>query len=152
MVYCKDGNRRGFHEHTAFTFLGFTFRQRGARTKDGGLFSSFQPAISKEALKRISAEVRAWKLHTRIGYGLTDLARKINPIVRGWMQYYGAFYRSALRPLLARINAYLVRWIRKKYRRLRGKKKALRCWRGSPNGTRSCLRTGNGLATVPRVW
>ena len=57
-----------------------------------------------------------------------DLARKINPIVRGWMQYYGAFYRSALYPLLERINAYLMRWIRKKHERLRGKKKARTAW------------------------
>jgi group II intron reverse transcriptase/maturase len=152
IVYCKDGNRRGFHEHTAFTFLGFTFRQRGARTKDGGLFSSFQPAISKEALKRISAEVRSWKLHTRTGHGLTDLARKINPIVRGWMQYYGAFYRTALRPLLARINAYLVRWIRQKYRRLRGKKKALQCWRGIAERYPFMFAHWKWVATVPRVW
>ena len=54
----------------------------------------------------------------------------INPIIRGWLQYYGAFYRSALHRLLRRINAYLVRWIRKKYRRLRGFKKAKACWDG----------------------
>ena len=59
-----------------------------------------------------------------------DLAREINPIVRGWMQYYGAFYRSALYPLLRRINAYLVRWIRKKYKRLQAKKKAMRVLAG----------------------
>jgi RNA-directed DNA polymerase len=152
VVYCKDGNRRGFHEHTAFTFLGFTFRQRGARTKDGGLFSSFQPAISKEALKRISAEVRSWRLHTRTGHDLADLARKINPIVRGWMQYYGAFYRSALCPLLARINAYLVRWIRQKYRRLRGKKKAFRCWSGITERYPLMFAHWKWVATVPRVW
>ena len=52
----------------------------------------------------------------------------INPVVRGWMQYYGAFYRSALYPLLARINAYLMRWIRKKYKRLRARKKARGAW------------------------
>ena len=63
VVYCKDGNRRGSHEHTSFTFLGFTFRQRWARNKRGRSFSAFLPAISKEALKRISAEVRSWRLH-----------------------------------------------------------------------------------------
>jgi RNA-directed DNA polymerase len=54
----------------------------------------------------------------------------MNPIMRGWMQYYGKFYRSALYPLLSCINAYLVRWIRNKYKRLRGVKKAIQCWRG----------------------
>ena len=130
IVYCQDGTRRSSYEHTAFTFLGFTFRQRRARNKHGRNFNNFLPAISKEALKRISAEVRSWRLHRRTGYTLNDLARRINPIVAGWMHYYGAFYRSALYPLLSRINAYLMGWIRKKYTRLRNTKKARVCWRG----------------------
>ncbi len=129
IVYCQDERRRAAYEHTEFTFLGFTFRQRTARAKNGRMFRSFLPAISKDALKKISAEVRSWRLHHRTGVDLVDVAKEINPIVRGWMKYYGAFYRSALYPLLARINAYLMRWIRKKYKRLRAKKKALRCWR-----------------------
>ncbi len=100
------------------------------RAKNGRQFSSFLPAISKDALKKISAEVRSWRLHHRTGQDLVDVARDINPIVRGWMQYYGAFYRSAMYPLLSRINAYLVRWIRKKYKRLRAKEKAIQCWWG----------------------
>ena len=74
--------------------------------------------------------MRSWRLHLRTGHTFADLARRINPIVRGWMQYYGAFYRSALSPLLQRINAYLMRWIRKKYKRLRAKKKATRVLAG----------------------
>ena len=130
IVYCKDGNRPSSYEHTAFTFLGFTFRQRRARNRHGKSFSNFLPAISKDALNKISAAVRSWRLHLRTGHTFKDLARRINPIVAGWMQYYGAFYRSALSPLLQRINAYLMRWIRKKYKRLRGKKKAHECWQG----------------------
>jgi RNA-directed DNA polymerase len=107
IVYCKDGQRRGSHEHTSFTFLGFTFRARAARSRAGKKFTSFLPAISKDALKKVSGEVRRWRLHRRTRHSFAELARKINPIVRGWIQYYGAFYRSALCPLLARINAYL---------------------------------------------
>jgi RNA-directed DNA polymerase len=59
-------------------------------------------------------QIRRRRLHRRIGQTLADLARQINPVVRGWMQYYGAFYRSALKPLLSRINAYVMRWIRNK--------------------------------------
>jgi RNA-directed DNA polymerase len=128
IVYCKDGRRRLDYEHTAFTFLGFTFRARGARGKNGRNFTGFLPAVSKDALTKMSREVRRWRLHLRTGHTLADLARKINPIVRGWMQYYGAFYRTALDPLLRRINAYLMRWLRRKYQRLRLFKKALACW------------------------
>jgi RNA-directed DNA polymerase len=128
LVYCKDGIRRGSHEHTSFDFLGFTFRARGMRTRHGRVFTGFGPAISKAALNKISAEVRSWRLHRHSDYTIGQLARWINPIVRGWMQYYGAFYRSALYPLLKRINGYLVRWLRKKYKRLRTFKKAHEAW------------------------
>jgi hypothetical protein len=124
IVYCKDAVRRGEHEHTSFTFLGYTFRPRGARRKDGSMVLRFLPAISKDALKKISGEVRGWRLHRKVNYTFAELAKMINPIVAGWMRYYGQFYRSALNLLLARINAYLVRWIRRKYKRLQGAKTA----------------------------
>ncbi|MFI7708756.1 group II intron maturase-specific domain-containing protein [Nonomuraea sp. NPDC049480] len=87
--------------------------------------------ISKDALKKISGQVRTWRLDHRIGSTFAQLAKAINPIVGGWMQYYGAFYQTALYSLLARINSYLVRWIRHKYRRLKTVKKALRAYYGA---------------------
>jgi RNA-directed DNA polymerase len=117
IVYCKDANRQHRFERTAFTFLGYTFRPRPARDRHGATFLAFLPAISSQALKKISTQVRRWRLHRWIYHTFGDIARTINPIVAGWMQYYGRFYPSALYRLLARINAYLVRWIRNKYRR-----------------------------------
>ena len=130
VVYCKDEQRCRKHDSTEFTFLGFTFRPRGARSKNGTLFVRFLPAISKNALIKISRQVRSWRLHRRTGSTFAQLARAINPIVTGWMRYYGAFHRSALYPLLGRINAYLVRWIQNKYRRLKTVKKARRAFKG----------------------
>jgi len=152
IVYCQDGKRRGSYEHTAFTFLGFTFRQRKARNKQGKRFNAFLPAISKDALKKINSVVRSWRLHTRTGHAFADLARRINPIVRGWMQYYGAFYRSALYQLLSRINAYLVRWIRKKYKRLRAEKKAIECWRGIVDRYPRMFVHWKWVSSVLQVW
>jgi RNA-directed DNA polymerase len=117
IVYCKDANRPQTHERTAFTFLGYTFRPRPARDRHGATFLAFLPAISTQALKKISTQVRRWRLHRWIYHTFGEVARTINPVVAGWMQYYGHFYPSTLYPLLARINAYLVRWIRNKYRR-----------------------------------
>ncbi|MBS2964561.1 hypothetical protein KGA66_16010 [Actinocrinis puniceicyclus] len=116
IVYCKDSNRRGGFPHIEFTFLGFTFRPRSAKNKYGVVFTAFLPAVSKAALKRMSATVRAWNLQRRSGSETADLARMINPVVRGWLAHYGRFYRSALYPLLGRINFKLTRWIGKKYR------------------------------------
>ncbi|MFI7360511.1 group II intron reverse transcriptase/maturase [Streptomyces avidinii] len=130
IVYCKDEDRPGSYEHTSFTFLGYTFRPRGARTRTGRMFLSFSPAVSKDALKKMSGEVRRWRLHRRTSLTFTALAKVINPIVAGWMNYYGRFYRSELYPVLGSINSYLLRWIRKKYRRLARLMKALDCMRG----------------------
>jgi RNA-directed DNA polymerase len=152
IVYCRDGRRRASYEHTEFTFLGFTFRQRKSRNKDGEQFSSFNPAISKPALKRISAEVRSWRLHNHTGLDFAELARRINPIVRGWMNYYGAFYRSALDPLLQRINAYLIRWIRSKYKRLRAKRKAFRCLQGIIQRFPLMFAHWEWIRSAPSVW
>jgi RNA-directed DNA polymerase len=127
IVYCRDGRRRGAHPHVSFTFLGYEFRARTACAR-GRIFTSFLPAVSKDALKKMGRELRSWRLHLRTGSTFAALAREINPIVRGWMQYYGAFHRSALYPLLKRINYYLVRWIRRKYRRFRPWKKLAACW------------------------
>jgi RNA-directed DNA polymerase len=125
IVYCKDGKRRGSYEHTSFTFLGHTFRARRNRNRHGDLFLAFDPAVSKEALKKMSREVRSWHLHTRSNLSFTELARRINPVVAGWINYYGRFRPWELNPFLMRINAYLVRWIRWKHKRLAAERKAI---------------------------
>ena len=125
IVYCQDGKRRRSYEHTAFTFLGYTFRARRSRNRHGRQFLSFDPAVSKDALTRMSREVRSWHLHTRSDLSFNELARRINPVVAGWLNYYSRFRPWELRTFAMRINAYLVRWIRQKYKRLAGRRKAL---------------------------
>ena len=119
IVYCKDANRRGSYEHESFDFLGYTFRPRLSKSRHGKHFVNFSPAVSGEAGKRIGREIRRWRLHRWSDKTLTDLARSINVIVRGWINYYGRFYRSELVRLLRRINEYLIRWAMRKYKRLR---------------------------------
>jgi RNA-directed DNA polymerase len=119
IVYCKSSVRRGSHEHVSFDFLGYTFRPRLSRNKAGDEFVGFLPAVSDDARKRLGREIRRWRLHRWSGKTLTALARSINVIVQGWINYYGRFYRSELIRLLRRLNQYLVRWARWKYKRLR---------------------------------
>jgi RNA-directed DNA polymerase len=152
IVYCRDGKRCGLYEHTSFTFLGFTFRARGARSRNGEMFTSFLPAISKDALKKVNAVVRSWRLHRRTNLSEADLARVINPVVRGWMNYYGAFYRSALYPLLARINAYLVRWLREKFKRFQGRKAARAAWERAVANRPRFFAHWAWVNWVPEVW
>lgn len=82
IVYCRDDNRPGSYEHTSFTFLGYTFCPRSVKSRHGVMFTAFVPAISKDALQRISREVRGWRLHRRTGHDLNGLAEWIGPIVR----------------------------------------------------------------------
>ena len=88
----------GAAEHTSFTFLGYAFQARGAR-KHGRNFTGFLPAISPEALKAKGVELRRMRIHRRTDLSLNDLARWLNPIIAGWINYYGRFYRTALDPL-----------------------------------------------------
>ena len=126
IVYCKDSNRKGSHEHERFDFLGYTFRPRRARNRQGELFTSFIPAISDEAAKAIRRTIRRWRLHLWNSTPLTEIAREINLIVRGWVNYYGRFYPAWLAGSLRRIDEFLVRWAMRKYKRLRGRRK--RAW------------------------
>jgi RNA-directed DNA polymerase len=129
IVYCKDSNRTGSYEHERFSFLGFTFAGRTARNKlDGSTFVSFSPAASNEALKAFRHKIRRWRLHRWTSADLRDLAELINPVVRGWVNYYGRFYPTRLIPTLAHINGYLIRWAMGKYKRLRRRHARTRAW------------------------
>ena len=131
IVYCKDSNRQGEHEHISFTFLGFAFRAREAiNSKNGRHFSSFTPAISPGALKAKGDRLRELRIHRHTDLTLDDLARWLNPIVAGWMNYYGRYYRTRLHPLLQRVSRYLRRWAGKKYKRLRTNKRCRQWWIG----------------------
>ena len=130
VVYCKDSLRRGEHETVAFTFLGYAFRPRQVMGKNGKIFTSFTPAMSPEALTAKSQVVRGWRMHMRTGASLGELAGAINPIVAGWINYYGLFGRGVLNQLLRRVNTYLTRWARRKYKRLRGYKRFRKWWTG----------------------
>jgi RNA-directed DNA polymerase len=119
VVYCKDADRPGSHEHERFDFLGYTFRPRLSRSRFGKHFLNFSPAVSGEAAKRMRREIRRWRLHLRADKTLTDLARMFNAVLRGWINYYGRFYKSMLYPTFRHLNEILVRWAAGKYKRLR---------------------------------
>ncbi len=93
IVYCKDDDRRGTYPHEQFDFLGYTFRPRRSKNWKGKFFINFSPAIADKAGKEIRAEMRSWQLHLRSDKSLEDLSRMFNPKVRGWLQYYGRYYR-----------------------------------------------------------
>lgn len=128
VVYCKDTNRIGGYPNCRFDFLGYTFRPRRAKWQGGKYGLSFLPAASPKALKAIRQAVRGWSFQTRSDKELDDLARMFNPFIRGWINYYGHFYKSELYPTLRRIDVHLIWWVRRKFKRLRQQPKGARLW------------------------
>jgi len=124
IIYCKDGNRKDKHEKTSFDFLGYTFRCRRAKRKDGVVFSNFSPAVSRAALKAMRMKTRKLNWRNQTNLSLEEIAQKYNPVLRGWANYYGAYYRSAMFPVWQHFNMTLVAWAMKKYKKLRGHKTA----------------------------
>jgi RNA-directed DNA polymerase len=123
IVYCKDGSRKGHYPQTEFTFLGYTFRRRVVRnSKRNSKFVSFTPAVSKEALKSMRAETRKGGIRNRPDLGLNEIATMYNPILRGWINYYGRYCPSALDSALGHFNDTLVAWAMHKYKKLKGHK------------------------------
>ncbi len=128
IVYCKQADRPGTYPNMAFDFLGYTFRPRGVKNKQGQIFCGFAPAISDKAAKEIRKTISDWNLHRRTFTSLPELARTINGTVRGWCNYYGRHYKSALYPSLAKINFYLIKWAMRKYKRKRHQPWQTRNW------------------------
>lgn len=122
IVYCKDINRRESYRVIKFTFLGYTFRPRRAVDKYGRLYENFAPAVSPDALRMMKQTIRSWHIQLKCDKELGDLSNMFNPVIRGWMNYYCRFHGSAMAPVWRHMNAYLTRWLMRKYKHLAGHK------------------------------
>ena len=129
VAYCKDDNRQGEYEITRFDFLGYSFRSRLVRARNGKMFVGFTPAMSAAAANSIKESIRSWRLPAAwVGKPLDDLARHIDPFVRGWINYYGRFSLSECKRVLAYLNRVLVQWAAKKYKRFKRRKRRAARW------------------------
>ncbi len=128
IVYCKDERRQGSYPKEKFDFLGYTFRPRLSMNKWGKRFVGFNPAVSNKALKAIRQTIRSWNLTRRTRETLEDFARMYNPIIRGWINYYGSYHKSALYRTLWHLDRVLSRWARRKYKRLGGGQRRAQHW------------------------
>jgi group II intron reverse transcriptase/maturase len=120
VVYCKDSNRRGSYPLIQFTFLGFAFRPRMAKNRWGRLFTCFLPAVSPQALKRMRERIRSWHLPKHAPLSLVDIARTLNPVLKGWWQYYGRFYPTEMWKLFVYFDERLGAWLRQKHKQYKG--------------------------------
>lgn len=118
IVYCKDDDRWGDHPETKFDFLGYTFRPRRSKNKYGKHFVNFTPAVSNKAKKAMRQTIHDWRIHLKPDKTLEDLSHMFNPVIRGWVNYYGRFYKSELYSVLRHMDRALVRWAQRKFKKL----------------------------------
>jgi RNA-directed DNA polymerase len=130
IVYCKDDDRRGDYPEIKFDFLGYTFRPRRSKNRYGKFFINFTPGVSNKAGKAMRHRIRNWRIHLKPDKSIDDISRMFNPVIRGWINYYGRFYKSALYPVLRHMNRVLIHWARRKYKRLSCHRRRAEHWLG----------------------
>jgi group II intron reverse transcriptase/maturase len=128
VIYCKDGNRKDTYSKIQFDFLGCTFRNRLAKSKEGKYFSSFSPAISNASAKRIRQSMRSLGISRWTNAELEDIGTLTDPKISGWWNYYGKFNPGIMKEILSHLNFILVKWVMRKHKRFRGRKRQARQW------------------------
>ena len=128
IVYCADKDRKADYPHTSFDFLGYTFQAIFIKDRTGRTQMNFLPKVSKKAAKDFRARIKRYNLHKRSGSKLAMLAEDINPIVKGWLNYYSRYCPSAVKLTMDCLNARLVRWAMFKYKRFRGRHRRAALW------------------------
>jgi len=124
IVYCQDDDRREQYHQTKFDFLGYTFRARRSKNRRGKLFINFTPGVSRKASKAMRQTIRGWRLQLKPDKSIEDISHMFNPVIRGWINYYGRFYKSELYSVLRHLNRALVQWVRREYKRLNHRRRA----------------------------
>ena len=130
IVYCKDGDRHMDYPVTKFDFLGYTFRCRRSKNRWGKFFVNFCPAVSDSAKKAMRQKMRSWNVQLRSDKTLEDISHMFNPILRGWLNYYGKYYKSEVYCIYRHFNSILTRWATRKYKRLRRHTRRAKYWLG----------------------
>ena len=127
IIYCRDSKRQARYPNTQFNFLGYTFRCRRVMNKNSQkFFLGFTPAVSTNAQKSMRAKTKAMRFYKRTELSLNDIAKEFNPVIRGWINYYGKFCRSELKSVLWHFNKTLVSWAKRKYNKISNRGAAIR--------------------------
>ena len=130
IVYCQDKDRRKEYQNTEFDFLGYTFRRIFIKDRLGRLQFNFLPLVSKKSAKAFRDKIKAIRVHSFTGSKIEMIAERINPIVRGWLNYFTKYNPSAVKYTIDCLNRQLVKWAMCKYKKLRGHRKRAEKWLG----------------------
>jgi len=118
LVYCRDHRRKENYPIVKFDFLGYSFQPRSTMSKQNGrLFLGYDCAISIKSKKRILAKMRELDIPNLSFKSIVGIAQYLEPYIRGWINYYGKFRVSELNPIFQNLRKWLVKWVRKRYKR-----------------------------------
>lgn len=128
IVYCKRSEREGDYCNVSFDFLGYTFKPRGTRGRDGRRFLGFNPGVSNKAVQRMNSEIKSMQGRLNCAKNIEVIAYLLNQKIRGWINYYGKFRKSDLQGLWELINNRLIQWVRKRYKSVKRRTKKAADW------------------------
>ena len=128
IVYCKDKDRTRDEDLTEFDFLGYTFKAVYIKCKDGKMRSNFIASVSKTSAKTFRDKIKSLEIHKKTGCKINMIAEILNPMLRGWMNYFGKFNSSAMKYTLQCIERRIVKWAMCKYKNLRGHRRRAEKW------------------------
>lgn len=128
IVYCKDEDRRQEYPLTEFDFLGYTYKAVYIKCRDGRMRNNFIASASVKACKSLRDKIKELNLHKMTGSNINIIAEIINPMVRGWINYFSKYNPSAIKYTIECIERRLIKWAMCKYKNLRGRRKLARKW------------------------
>lgn len=128
IVYCKDKDRQNIEELNEFDFLGYTFKAVYIKCRDGKIRYNFIASVSKASSKAFRTRIREMEVHKRTGCKIDIIAEMLNPMIRGWINYFGKYNPSAMRGTLQCIERRLVKWAMCKYKNFRGERRRAEEW------------------------
>ena len=131
IVYCKDKDRTRNEELTEFDFLGYTFKAVHVMCKDGEIRLNFIAPVSKVSAKAFRDKIKSLEIHKKTGCKIDIIAEILNPMLRGWINYFGKFNPSAMKYTLQCVERRLVKWAMCKYKRFRGHRRRAEKWLAS---------------------
>lgn len=111
----KIVNLRGYSSTKypkGFDFLGFTIRPRAYKTKGTGKVKSIPCiCVSQKSKTAILNKFKAMNLHKR-RKTIEEIAREINPVLRGIINYYHYFWKDDMRMVWNQLNTRLLKWVK----------------------------------------
>lgn len=128
IAYCKDEDRQRDYPITEFDFLGYTFKAMRIKCRDGKIRNNFICYVSKKSAKSFRDKIKMLEIHKRTGSTIQMISEVLNPLIRGWMNYFGRYNPSAMKYTLQVIERRIVKWAMSKYKHLRGRRKRAEKW------------------------